>query len=96
MYGTSRVLPLNAQDIEWLGLLEGALVTATTAVDDGHLREVGRSRVPVHDLPHGRAAGHHPECNELMPLALLAELSMVAVAKSIPNRLRMPAPTAVA
>jgi molybdopterin-dependent oxidoreductase alpha subunit len=88
VHGTRRVLFMNRQDIARLGLAEGTIVTATTAVDDGELREVPGLRVTPYDIPPGCAAGYYPECNPLVPLAHHAEGSKVPASKSIPIRLQ--------
>ena len=87
IYGTRHVLLLNAADIARLGLAEGDVVTAVTAVDDGIHREVRGLRVTPFDIPSGCAAGYFPECNPLVPLAHHAEGSQVPAFKSIPVRL---------
>lgn len=87
IYGTRRVLLMNAADIARLGMAEGDVVTARTAVDDGVLREVPGLRVTPFDIPPGCVAGYFPECNPLVPLAHHAEGSQVPASKSIPIRL---------
>ncbi|CAN5132342.1 FdhF/YdeP family oxidoreductase [soil metagenome] len=87
IYGTRKVLLLNAGDMQRLGLSEGTVVTATTAVDEAERREVKGLRVTTFDIPPGCAAGYFPECNPLVPLAHHAEGSKVPAAKSIPIRL---------
>ena len=89
IYGTRKVLLMNRDDIERLGFTEGASVTASTAVDDGQLREVSGLRLTGFDIPAGCLAGYYPECNPLIPLTHHAEQSMVPAAKSIPVRLRL-------
>lgn len=91
VYGTRKVLLMNRDDIERLGFIEGAIVTASTAVDDGQLREVKGLRLTGFDIPVGCIAGYYPECNPLIPLAHHAEQSKVPAAKSIPVRLRLTA-----
>ena len=91
VYGTRRVLLVNARDMESLELAEGTIVTARTAVDDGHLREVAGLRITPYDIPLGCVGGYFPECNPLVPLAHHAEQSMVPAAKAIPIRLRVTA-----
>jgi anaerobic selenocysteine-containing dehydrogenase len=78
---------MNAGDIARLGMADGDVVTARTAVDDGVLREVPGLRVTPFDIPPGCAAGYFPECNPLVPLAHHAEGSQVPASKSIPIRL---------
>lgn len=89
IYGTRKVLLLNLADIERLGFADGAIVTATTAVDDATVREVAGLRLVRYNIPIGCAAGYFPECNPLVPLAHHAEQSKVPAAKSIPIRLRL-------
>jgi molybdopterin-dependent oxidoreductase alpha subunit len=94
VHGTRLVLFMNRDDIARLGLSEGAIVKAMTAVDDGELREVEGLRVTPYDIPPGCAAAYYPECNPLVPLAHHAEGSKVPASKSIPIRLqRVPAAT---
>jgi molybdopterin-dependent oxidoreductase alpha subunit len=88
VYGTRKVLLMHRDDIARLGLAEGVLVTASTAVDDGKLREVAGLRVTPYDIPLGCVGGYYPECNPLVPLAHHAEQSKVPAAKSVPVRLR--------
>jgi molybdopterin-dependent oxidoreductase alpha subunit len=92
VYGTRKVLLMNRDDIDRLGLAEGAIVTASTAVDDGHTREVRGLRITGFDIPAGCVAGYYPECNPLIPLAHHAEQSKVHAAKSIPVRLHLASP----
>ncbi|MDP9901299.1 FdhF/YdeP family oxidoreductase [Variovorax ginsengisoli] len=89
IYGTRQVLLMNTADMARLGLAEGAMVTATTAVDDGQHRAVAGLRVTPYDIPPGCVAGYYPECNPLMPLAHHALHSQVPAAKSIPVRLHL-------
>ncbi|MBU2289056.1 MAG: FdhF/YdeP family oxidoreductase, partial [Gammaproteobacteria bacterium] len=91
VYGTRKVLLVHPQDMQRLGLEEGAVVTARTAVDDGRVREVAGLQVKAYDVPLGCAGGYYPECNPLMPLAHHAEQSKVPAAKFIPIRLRIEA-----
>jgi len=91
IHGTRKVLLVNIRDMKRLGLAEGAIVTARTAVDDGHLREVAGLRITPFDIPPGCVAGYYPECNPLVPLAHHAEESKVPAAKAIPIRLHVTA-----
>jgi anaerobic selenocysteine-containing dehydrogenase len=94
VYGTRKVLLVNRNDMQRLGLEEGAIVTACAAVNDGHRREVHGLRVTPYDVPPGCVGGYYPECNPLVPLAHHAEESLVPAAKSIPIRLRLAAAAA--
>ena len=87
IYGTRRVLLMNAGDMTRLGLLEGDSVSVATDVDDGIARIVGGLRVTTYDIPAGCCGGYYPECNPLIPLWHHAEESKVPAAKWIPVRL---------
>jgi molybdopterin-dependent oxidoreductase alpha subunit len=89
VYGTRKILMMNRADMHRLGLLEGSIVVASTALDDGHVREVSGLRVTPYDIPSGCVAGYYPECNPLLPLQHHAEESKVPAAKSIPITLRI-------
>ncbi|MDO9404717.1 MAG: FdhF/YdeP family oxidoreductase [Polaromonas sp.] len=88
IYGTRQVLMMNRADMARLGFAEGDIVTAVSAVDDGHMREVPGLRITPYDIPEGCIAGYYPECNPLMPLQRHAEQSFVPAGKSIPVVLR--------
>ena len=87
IYGTRRVLLMNAGDMTRLGLLEGDSVSVATDVDDGIARIVEGLRVTTYDIPAGCCGGYYPECNPLIPLWHHAEESKVPAAKWIPVRL---------
>lgn len=82
--GTRMVLFMNRNDIVRLNLEEGDIVTLTTAVDDGILRQVSGLRVTAYDIPEGCCAAYYPECNPLIPVWHHADKSKVPAAKSIP------------
>ena len=84
--GTRMVLLMNRADAAQRGLVDGATVGLTTAVEDGIARRVDGFRVVHYDIPAGCIAGYFPECNPLLPLWHHAERSKVPAAKSIPVR----------
>ncbi len=86
--GTRKVLFMNADDIASLGFEDGSMVTATTVVDDGIVREVSGLEIRAYAIPRGAAGGYYPELNPLIPLWHHAKESQVPAAKSIPIRLR--------
>lgn len=90
VFGTRRVLFMNAADIERLGFKVGDLVSALTVAQDQDRvqRSVEGLRVTEYDIPAGCAAGYYPECNPLIPLWHHAEGSFVPAAKSIPILLK--------
>ena len=85
--GSRAVLLMHPDDIERLGFFEGAVVTATTAVNDGHVRSVRGLTLKGYSIPKGAIGGYFPELNALIPLQHHAKGSMVPAAKSIPVRL---------
>jgi molybdopterin-dependent oxidoreductase alpha subunit len=91
IHGTRMVLLTNRDDMARMGLAEGTIVTARTAVEEAVVREVAGLRVTPYDIPRGCVAGYYPECNPLVPLEHHAEQSKVPASKSIPVRLRVTA-----
>ncbi|MBD2748019.1 FdhF/YdeP family oxidoreductase [Microvirga sp. BT688] len=87
--GTRMVLFMNRNDIARLSLQEGDMVTLTTAVDDGIVRQVSGLRVTSYDIPEGCCAAYYPECNPLIPVWHHADKSKVPAAKSIPIRIAL-------
>ncbi|MCD6072811.1 MAG: formate dehydrogenase [Microvirga sp.] len=87
--GTRMVLFMNRNDIARLSLQEGDMVTLTTAVDDGVVRQVSGLRVTPYDIPEGCCAAYYPECNPLIPVWHHADKSKVPAAKSIPIRIAL-------
>jgi molybdopterin-dependent oxidoreductase alpha subunit len=81
--GDRKVLLMNGDDMQRLGLAEGDLVDAVGMADDGFTRRVARLRLVDYNVPPGCVAGYYPECNPLIPLWHHATGSMVPAAKSI-------------
>ncbi|KLJ01979.1 FdhF/YdeP family oxidoreductase [Luteimonas sp. FCS-9] len=85
--GTRRVVLMNADDIQALGIAAGEEIALATDVDDGVRREVGGLRVVPYLIPAGCIAAYYPECNPLIPVAHHAIDSHVPAAKSVPVRI---------
>jgi len=81
-----KVLFMAGADMARLGLADGDIVTASTAVDDGIARRVDGLRVVEYGVPAGCVAGYFPECNPLIPLWHYAKESKVPAAKSVAIR----------
>jgi anaerobic selenocysteine-containing dehydrogenase len=81
-----KVLFMAGADMARLGLADGDIVTASSAVDDGVERKVEDLRVVEYSVPAGCVAGYFPECNPLIPLWHYAKESKVPAAKSIAIR----------
>jgi molybdopterin-dependent oxidoreductase alpha subunit len=88
IYGTRKVLLMNANDIARLKLSDGERVTVIGDDSDQVAREVRAMRVTTYDIPEGCCAGYYPECNPLIPWWHHAEGSKTPAAKSIPVKLR--------
>jgi molybdopterin-dependent oxidoreductase alpha subunit len=88
VYGTRKVIMMNPDDIERLGLREHDTVIASTVAHDGCTREVAGLEVRAYNIPPGCAWSYYPECNPLIPLWHYAKESKVPAAKSIPIRVR--------
>jgi molybdopterin-dependent oxidoreductase alpha subunit len=81
--GDRMVLFIAPEDLDRLGLRDGEVVRASSAVLDGVERHVDGLRLKAYNIPPGCLAGYFPECNPLMPLWHHAEGSKVPAAKSI-------------
>jgi anaerobic selenocysteine-containing dehydrogenase len=87
VWGTRRVLLMNAEDLRAQALAAGDFVTAHTVSADGVPRSVSHLRVEPFDIPRGCVMGYFPELNSLIPLSHHALESKVPAAKSVPIRL---------
>jgi len=89
--GDRMVLFVSPEDLERLGMRDGEIVRARTAVEDGVERWVDGLRLRAYPIPVGCVAGYYPECNPLIPLWHYAKESKVPAAKSIAVVLERPA-----
>lgn len=80
--GSRRVIFLNSDDIEELGLEKGQVVDLTSHFEDTQ-RHAYRFIVVPYTIPKGCAAAYFPEANPLVPLASFAERSQTPTSKSI-------------
>jgi molybdopterin-dependent oxidoreductase alpha subunit len=87
VYGSRRVVLMNAADIEELGLEANDKVTLSTVTDDGHERVLGGLQAVPYGVPRGCVVGYYPECNVLIPLSHHAEDSKTPGSKSTPVRI---------
>jgi molybdopterin-dependent oxidoreductase alpha subunit len=81
--GGRRVVFLNPEDIDALGLVDGQAVDIVSEWEDGSTRSVPSFRVVSYDQPRGCAAAYYPEANPLVPLAHTADGSNQPAYKSI-------------
>ncbi|GAA4683775.1 FdhF/YdeP family oxidoreductase [Nocardioides nanhaiensis] len=80
--GGRRVVFVNPDDVEHLGLQEGQLVDLYSEWD-GVQRQACGFRVVTYDQPRGCAAAYYPETNPLIPLDSVAEDSNTPTSKSV-------------
>ncbi len=80
--GGRRVIFLNPDDIEALGLADGMWVDITSHYE-GQQRTVRNFRVVPYEIPRRCAAAYYPEANPLVPLRHVAEQSNQPASKSI-------------
>jgi molybdopterin-dependent oxidoreductase alpha subunit len=86
VHGTRMVALMHRDDIDRLGLTEGAEVTLATEANDGIRREMAGFRVTPYNIPVGCLATYYPEANALVPVWHYAKGSKTPAAKSIPVR----------
>ncbi len=87
IHGTRMVVLMNRNDMDRLGLVEGADARISTVADDGVARVMDGFRVTPYDIPEGCVATYYPEANALVPLWHHAKRSKVPAAKSVPVRI---------
>ena len=80
--GSRRVIFMNSEDIDELGLIKGQVVNLTSHFEDTQ-RHAQRFIVVPYPIPKGCAAAYFPEANPLVPLNSFAERSLTPTSKSI-------------
>lgn len=68
-----RVIFVNREDIDDLGLAPGDFVDVEAVWSDGRRRVAPAFRVVAYDTPRGSAAAYYPETNPLVPIAQLLQ-----------------------
>jgi anaerobic selenocysteine-containing dehydrogenase len=85
--GGRRVVFVNAEDLDELGVADGAMVDVVSEFSDGVERRAENFRVIAYDTPRGCAAAYYPETNVLIALDSVADVSNTPTSKSIVVRL---------
>jgi len=80
--GSRRVIFLNSDDIDQLGLKDGQVVDITSHFEDTK-RQVNNFIIVPYPIPRGCAAAYFPEANPLVPLGSFAKRSLTPTSKSI-------------
>ena len=95
IHGSRRVVLVNAEDIEELGLAERDRVDLVSVWSDDVERRAPGFEVVAYPTPRGCAAAYYPETNVLVPLDSVADVSNQPASKSVVVRLEpVGAPTA--
>jgi anaerobic selenocysteine-containing dehydrogenase len=82
VFGGRRVVFLNAQDMEAMGIARDQTVDLVSHFD-GERRRAARFRAVPYTIPRGCAAAYYPETNVLVPVMAVADGSNQPVSKSI-------------
>ncbi len=78
-----RIVLMNPEDIEALGLADRQLVDVISTWDDGIERRAKGFRVVSYPAARGSAASYYPETNVLVPLDSVAEVSNTPTSKGV-------------
>ncbi|MTV37070.1 FdhF/YdeP family oxidoreductase [Duganella radicis] len=91
VFGMRRVIFINQQDIDMLGMKAGDWVDVESAWDDGVERRAGGFMLVAYDIPRGCIGAYYPETNPLVPLGSVADGAGTPTSKSIPVLLSLAA-----
>ncbi len=83
IYGERRVVFINPEDLDEIGVESGDRVDIVGRHEDGFTRVADGFRVVPYDLPRGSVAGYYPELNVLVPLSTAGEQSDTPASKSV-------------
>lgn len=82
-----RVVFVNQEDLDSLGIADGAMVDLVSEWKDDVERRAPDFRVVAYSTPVGCAAAYYPETNVLVPLDSTADVSGTPTSKSVVIRL---------
>ena len=84
VFGQRKVVFVNAEDIQALGMKEGDWVDLHTVWDDFEERRVDGFKLVSYNIPRGCVAAYYPETNALVPLSAVATNAGTPTSKCIP------------
>jgi anaerobic selenocysteine-containing dehydrogenase len=84
VFGQRRVIFINKQDLDVLGLKDGEWVDVVSVWDDGIERRADGFLLVEYDIPRGCIGSYYPETNPLVPLESFADKARTPTSKSIP------------
>ncbi|WUD71142.1 FdhF/YdeP family oxidoreductase [Streptomyces sp. NBC_00510] len=85
--GGRRIVMVNPEDIEALGLTEMQMVDLVSIWTDGSERRAESFRLVPYPTSRGSAAAYYPETNVLVPLDSVADVSNCPTSKAVVVRL---------
>lgn len=91
VFGERKVLFVNANDIQALGMHIDQLVDIEALWGDGIERKVFGFKIVAYDIPEGNIAAYFPETNPLVSIDGKGDLSDTPISKAIPVVLSVPA-----
>jgi molybdopterin-dependent oxidoreductase alpha subunit len=84
VFGQRRVIFINKQDLDVLGLKDGEWVDVVSVWDDNIERRADGFLLVEYDIPRGCLGSYYPETNPLVPLESFADQARTPTSKSIP------------
>lgn len=87
VHGQRRVLFINAEDLERLGLRDGDWVDLVGEPHGERERRTAALRLVSYAIPAGCCAVYYPETNPLMPLESVGTGSDTPISKAVSTRL---------
>ena len=84
VFGQRKVVFVNAEDIQALGMKKGDWVDLHTVWDDFEERRVDGFKLVSYNIPRGCVAAYYPETNALVPLSAVATNAGTPTSKCIP------------
>ncbi|KAF1022182.1 MAG: Protein YdeP [Paracidovorax wautersii] len=84
VFGQRRVVFVNPEDIQQLGLKDGDWIDMKTVWDDGIERCAEKFKLVAYNIPRGNIAAYYPETNPLVPLAARALIAGTPTSKAVP------------
>jgi len=92
IHDARRVVLVNPEDLDALGVPDDSLVDIVSVWEDGTERRAEAFRVVAYPAARGSAAAYYPETNVLVPLDSVADISNTPTSKGVIVRLE-PVPT---
>ena len=79
VFGERRVVFINAEDLQTMGMQADQWVDIESLCDDGIKRVAERFMLVAYNIPRGCLASYFPETNCLVPLSFVVQMAPVSV-----------------